>query len=158
MIKNEKFNEEKTDILKLNAMWMRKKWGAGNATHVCECFEGKILHLCLWIFSFSGHDLSKKNLACWIFLLNYLHLRDSHGKINFTVEQFSANTRRWASHFLKFVLQWVKTTHFAYHLAKSKHSREPFSLSIAVFHYLLFSSSSPLSTLFLCARSLFEIE
>lgn len=109
-------------------------------------------------FLIFGTWFIKKNLACWIFLLNYLHLRDSHGKINFTVEQFSANTRCWASHFLKFVLQRAQTTHFAYHLAKSKHSREPFSLSIAVFHYLLFSSSSPLSTLFLCARSLFEIE
>lgn len=86
--------------------------------------------------------IKKKNLACWIFLLNSSHLRDSHGKFNFTVEQFSVNTRYWASHFLKFLLKWAQTTHFAYHLAKSKHfPRTFFSLSIAVFLYLLFSSS-----------------
>lgn len=136
-----------------------EKNGVQEMRRMCASASKEKFCICVCEFShFRVMIYQKKNLACWIFLLNYLHLRDSHGKINFTVEQFSANTRRWASHFLKFVLQWVKTTHFAYHLAKSKHSREPFSLSIAVFHYLLFSSSSPLSTLFLCARSLFEIE
>lgn len=134
MIWNENFKEKKK--LRLNLDVNEEKWGAGNATHVCECFEGKILYLCLWKF------YQKKNLACWIFLLNSSHLRDSHGKFNFTVEQFSVNTRYWASHFLKFLLKWAQTTHFAYHLAKSKHfPRTFFSLSIAVFLYLLFSSS-----------------